>query len=286
MENIKETPSIRDIAQVASRLQYGALAELLEAMRKLEKCPNEKFLEPAISRLNEAWSLSENKMQKEDFEKHPSNWQKIFEQILHFKEEDFKRFFRLLAHFLNNDAEKDFKKGRKKLADIILVSEGSVTDYLRKAAGYGTSIAQAKDKMDLWYLAGRLCDKKLQEAEKTKIIQKIIESRDPNLILHAIVGGIETMRQTPDEGTQRTLALGLKKLMSANSIELEKLKDILIQISGFLQNPSRSLSVSEEVRQIFKEIILKNEENIKKLRGLNDQDINFISRSVYEKHGK
>ncbi len=135
MENLEKALSVRELTQVVSRLQYGAMAELLSAMTKLEKCPNKEFLNQAALKLNRAWSLSENKMTKEDFEKHPNDWQKIFEQILHFKEEDFKRFFRLLAHFLNNDAEKDFAKGRVELVKIVLTDKDSVVRNLRQASG-------------------------------------------------------------------------------------------------------------------------------------------------------
>ncbi len=135
METLKESPDIKDVAYSASRLQYWAIAELLSASLQLENCPGKEFLEPAINKLNKAWSISKNRMSKEDFKKHGANWKPIFEIISKYNKKEFEKFFEFLAHFLNNDAEKDFKKGRKKLAGVILTDKNSAVKNLRRAAG-------------------------------------------------------------------------------------------------------------------------------------------------------
>ncbi len=134
-----EFGKVAKLALVASKLRYDALArlvdEIAEANIENEWGLDTNALVDAKEALERAYELSARNANPESLAKHPDTYDKIRYTIMQFKLKDVHLFLRLLIKNLNDNAEKDFQKGYKKLCEIMLTNEKSTIRSLRRALG-------------------------------------------------------------------------------------------------------------------------------------------------------
>ncbi len=139
-QNYIEPKEIKELAFEASNLRYDALArlidELTEANIENEWNLDTNALIDAKEALERAYDISIKHTSSEALAKHPDSHNELRSEIIKLKSKNIHSFLILLVRKLNDDAEKDFQKGYKKLCKVMLTGERSTIRSLRRALGF------------------------------------------------------------------------------------------------------------------------------------------------------
>ena len=141
LSTTEKLPNIKEMSRRASLLRFDAMAHFLREVQKTKVAQDilgTEELEFAINAIDKAWKISEKHMDEDANKKHGTEYKEILNPILSFKDSNKKLpvFVFRLAVELNKQAEADFKRGYKKLCEIMLTTEHSAVRSLKRAAGW------------------------------------------------------------------------------------------------------------------------------------------------------
>jgi len=135
--NYIELEKIKELAHQASNLRYDALAHLIDELAdaNIDKSweIDVNALMEAKAAFEQAYELSIKCTDSKNLSKHPDTYDEIRNPIFEMNAEKIHLFLRILIRKLNDDAEKDFQRGYKKLCKIILTGSNSAIRSIRKA---------------------------------------------------------------------------------------------------------------------------------------------------------